>query len=158
MHEVSFRSCVCTDLNRVQNFVEQLYTTEPGERKTHPDIQLTFAEFECRPEKGEIIVFEQSNELIGYAILVFFWSNEFGGDIIEVDEMVIEQKSRSRGIGPAFFNWLEQGAAYSCVGYALQTSAENEAAKKLSKKMGFLPAQNQYYIKLCSAKPSNRPD
>jgi GNAT superfamily N-acetyltransferase len=144
MHEVSFRSCVCTDLNRVQNFVEQLYTTEPGQRKTHPDIQLTFAEFECRPEKGEIIVFEQSNE--------------FGGDIIEVDEMVIEQKSRSRGIGPAFFNWLEQGAAYSCVGYALQTSAENEAAKKLSKKMGFLPAQNQYYIKLCSAKPSNRPD
>lgn len=148
MHHTSFRKCAHAELESIQNFVEQLYTPELGEHTSCPDIKLTFAEFESRPEKGEIIVFEKNNELIGYAILVFFWSNEFGGDIIEIDEMVINQNFRSSGIGAAFFCWLD--SAYSCVGYALQTSERNEAARKLSEKAGFLPARNQYYIKLRS--------
>ncbi|MBC7996934.1 MAG: GNAT family N-acetyltransferase [Leptolyngbya sp.] len=143
----SFRQCHHSDLSRVQKLVLQLYETDPGEYPVRPEIEKTFSEFDSHPEKGKIIVFERDGEIVGYAILVFFWSNEFGGDIIEIDEILIERKYRRLGIGKKFFSWLDN--EYSkCCGYALQTTEHNESAIALYKSIGFRASRNEYFIKL----------
>ncbi len=131
--------------------VDQLYESDPGEVPACPDVRLTFAEFERRPEKGTIIAFDQRGKLVGYAILVNFWSNEFRGDIIEIDELLIEQEYRGQGIATEFFRWLES-AERNCVGYALQVSPSNQAAIELYRKSGFVTSHNQYFVKLRSGR------
>lgn len=141
-----FRHCHQEDLQAVATLVTELYSDDPGEFPAQPDIRATFDELARRPEKGQIIVFELEGDLVGYAILVFFWSNEFGGDIIEIDEMVVSSKHRSRGIGKAFFTWLD--STYTgCAGYALQTTEHNEMARKLYQAAGFKQSKNTYFIK-----------
>lgn len=142
-----FRQCKLSDLNAVALLVQQLYAADPGELPAHPNIESTFAEFERQPEKGKIIVIEHTGTVVGYAILVFFWSNEFGGDIIEIDELLIDERYRNLGIGKAFFQWLDSEYP-SAVGYALQTSEKNELAKKLYRSAGFVRSRNEYFIKL----------
>lgn len=149
MQKTTFRKCALPDLETVALLVDQLYTNDPGEDRVHPDLNLTFAEFERHPEKGHIIVFEQEGKLVGYALLVFFWSNEFGGDIIEIDEMVVDGTYRGRGIGKEFFLWLDSTFC-NCRGYALQTSVQNEMARKLYESVGFVASKNRYFIKLRS--------
>jgi GNAT superfamily N-acetyltransferase len=79
--------------------------------------------------------------------LVFFWSNEFSGDIIEIDEMVVDEKYRGLGIGKAFFLWLDSTFC-GCRGFALQTSLKNEMARRLYESVGFVASRNRYFIKL----------
>lgn len=77
---VHFRICTEADLPSVQNHVLSLYTEDPPGREMNPaKILNTFREFASKPEKGQIIVFDLSNKVVGYAILVLFWSNEYGG-------------------------------------------------------------------------------
>lgn len=147
MSNTTFRQCALADLETVAHFVDQLYTTDPGEVPANPDVKLTFAEFERHPEKGNIIVFEQEGKLVGYALLVFFWSNEFRGDIIEIDEMVVDEKYRGSGIGKAFFRWMDSTFC-GCRGFALQTSPKNEMARRLYESVGFVASKNRYFIKL----------
>jgi hypothetical protein len=52
MSKTTFRQCALPDLETVAHFVDQLYTTDPGEVPTRPDVKLTFAEFKRHP-KGQ---------------------------------------------------------------------------------------------------------
>ena len=149
MTQPIFRPCLKADLPALARLVEQLYISDPGDAPANPDITLTFAEFERHPQKGRIVLFDLGGEVAGYAILVFFWSNEFGGDFVEIDELLVDEKHRGSGIGRAFFAWLALNYQ-DCAGYALQVSARNEEARKLYLSVGFEPARSQYMVKLGS--------
>ena len=147
--DVQFRVCTEADLPIVQNHVLSLYRKElPGMEMTSSKIRSTFKEFTLRPEKGRIIAFEMDNTVVGYAILVFFWSNEFGGDFIEVDELFVQEGYRNRGIGKMFFHWLEETWYGKAVGLALQTLPSNERAIAFYKRMGFSVSKNLHFMKV----------
>jgi hypothetical protein len=44
--------------------------------------------------------------LLGYALLIPYWSNEFGGVLLFVDELFVLREVRNRGIGHSFFRFL----------------------------------------------------
>lgn len=146
---VEFRACTEADLPMVQNHASSLYREDPqGMEMTPNKIQKTFREFSLKAEKGHIMVFEIDNTVIGYAILVFFWSNEFGGDFIEVDELFVQKEYRNRGIGKTFFKSLEETWQGKAVALALQTTPTNERAIALYKHMGFSVSRNFHLIKV----------
>jgi len=147
MAEIVFRACTRNDLEALQRLVQELYKSDPGEYPVEPDIHPTFAELKSHPEKGQIVVFQQGSELVGYAILVFFWSNEFGGDFIEIDELLVASRFQGQGVGKKFFKWLET-FEHKCVGYALQVHPENERAIALYKSAGFAPSRSRYWVKI----------
>src|ERR1700751_6198724 len=60
------------------------------------------------PWVGQIVLFLEGAEVRGYALLVPYWSNEFGGPLLFVDEVFVASGFRSRGIGRRFFSYLEQ--------------------------------------------------
>ena len=146
--DLQFRDCTEADLPIVQNYVISLYKKAPlGMEMTPMKIHQTFQEFTLKPEKGRIIVFEIDNRVVGYAILVFFWSNEFGGDVIEIDELFVQEDYRDRGIGKTFFQWLEETWHSQAVAFALQTTPTNERAIAFYQRMGFSLSKNFHWIK-----------
>ena len=147
MLDVIFRTCLASETSNVQELVDDLYRAYPGVDGVEPDIALTVAEFERHPEKGRVIVFELNGQPVGYAILVFFWSNEFRGDVIEIDELFIDNRNRGRGIGSWFFAWLESSYPES-VALALQVSETNTAAARFYERAGFRASLNRHLFKL----------
>jgi GNAT superfamily N-acetyltransferase len=143
-----YRLCRREDLPAVQALVDELYETDMPEVGVHPRIAPTFDEFERHPDKGRIMVFDHDGQVIGYAIIVFFWSNEYGGDVIEIDEMVVAKLHRGKGFGSSFFAWLEKEFP-DHVALALQVSERNPA-KRMYERVGFALSRNQYLIRLRS--------
>jgi GNAT superfamily N-acetyltransferase len=146
---VNFRACSEGDLVIVQNYVLSLYQEDPSAMEMTPSkIQATFWEFTNKPQKGRIVVFEQDNKVVGYAIIVFFWSNEYGGDFVEIDELFVHEDYRGHGIGTAFFEWLEKTWAKKAVALSLQATPSNESAFAFYQRRGFRAARNRHLMKL----------
>ncbi len=143
--KIVFRACTKSDLPTVQQFVLALYSESMVVPKNM--VQRTFEEFETHPEKGRILVFETDGGLIGYTILVFFWSNEFGSDVIEIDELFVQEDYRSRGISTAFFSWLTKEYESKSAVFGLQTTPANVRAATLYQRLGFVRSQNNHFLK-----------
>jgi ribosomal protein S18 acetylase RimI-like enzyme len=94
------------------------------------------------PNKGKIVVFEVNQQIIGYAVLVWVWTNEFGSDILWIDEIAIEERNRGKGIGKKFFSWLQTEYGNSPA-FSLLVSDYNHKAKKLYQEIGFKQVQTQ---------------
>lgn len=145
---VRFRTAEAVDWETVQDFVLSLYNEDLSETVMMPErVQRTFQELQLRPEKGRIIVFERDHKLVGYAILIFFWSNEFGGDFVEIDELFVDKTERSRGIGAAFFQWLEAQFRGKAVALGLQVAPTNDRAFEFYRRMGFNPSPDRHLWK-----------
>ena len=89
-----------------------------------------------------MVVIESQQQVIGYAVIVWVWTNEFGSDILWIDEIVIDENYRGQGIGKKFFSWLESTYGNSPA-FSLLVSERNQKAKGLYQDIGFKPIQTQ---------------
>lgn len=143
---LTIRSATRADLFAVQNLVEELYSEDANCRHANPSIFLTYQEFKKRPDKGTLVVFDAGDDLAGYAILIFFWSNEYRSNLIEIDELFVKNQFRGQGLGQAFFQWLETEFPNEA-GLTLQVAHANPRAKQLYEKLGFSVSRNIHMIK-----------
>ncbi len=109
-------------------------------------IDATFEHFQTHPQSGSILVIEQQARLVGYAILVNFWSNEYGGNLLVIDELYLTQPSRGNGIGSAFLDHLIQSRYNNWVGLRLEVLPYNQRALQLYEKMGFKKSDRSYLL------------
>lgn len=144
--KVIFRHCRSEDLPQVQVLVNDLYDADSNVKGLRPAISLSFSEFEKHPDKGRLIVLEQAEAVVGYCIIVFFWSNEYGGNIIDIDELNLAAHVRGKGLGSALFAWLADEFAHALVGFSLQVSHENHRARRFYERLGFSESRNQHLI------------
>ncbi len=82
-------------------------------------------------------VFEYEKNIAGYALLARTWSQEAGGEVIWIEEIYISPDYRSRGIGKAFFRFLENEYAPKAKRFRLEVEKENERAVSLYRSLGF---------------------
>jgi GNAT superfamily N-acetyltransferase len=136
-----FRDCKRSDLKALQELVEELYYTDAGPNADVPAISFTYRSLSAKPDKGRLVVFESGGELVGYAILIFFFSSEFGGDIIDIDEILVTEAARGKGVGNSFFEWISK-TYKKAVGWSLQVRPGNKRARKLYESLGFLTSAN----------------
>lgn len=94
------------------------------------------------PSAGQVVLFRSGRELRGYALLVPYWSNEFGGTLLCIDELFVVSGSRNRGIGRSFFRYLEQQRPFAPVSLALGVSPGNRRARRLYESLGFVEHRN----------------
>jgi ribosomal protein S18 acetylase RimI-like enzyme len=107
---------------------------------------VTVAHLLAHPAAGQIVVFEE-NGIVGYAILIPYWSNEFGGTILFVDELYVKPEARGRGIGHRFFEYLETAIPYEAVVLALEVSPANVRARRLYESLGFVARKHAVLIR-----------
>jgi len=143
---MKFREAVETDLDSVQRLMNGLYDEDPNVHGLRPDVHLTYLEFLNHPDKGRLIAFEKDGMVAGYAIIVFFWSNEYGSNLVEIDELFVDGHFRGGGLGTKFFSWLQVTFGSVSAGWTLQVARSNSAAIKLYDSLGFKNSRNQHMI------------
>jgi len=143
---VSFNVYQDNDYKDLMQMIVSLYAEDAeGEQISEIKIKSTIAEFQENPQKINIYMFKNNDENIGYAILVFFWSNEFGGNIITIDELYVLKNYRGKGIAAEFLSYIK--GIKGTVALQLETTPSNLRALNYYKRLGFSPSQNTHLIK-----------
>ena len=144
-----YREMKKVDQETLTHLILNLYKEDQGEISiTEEKIQRTFRALLEHPEKGAIIVIEHDDKVIGYAILINYWSNEFGGNIITIDELYVAELFREQGIGTNFLQYLKRTLDSTTVAIQLEVEPKNTKAHALYIKLGFKPNKNIQMI-LC---------
>jgi ribosomal protein S18 acetylase RimI-like enzyme len=107
------------------------------------------------PEAGRMVLIELDSQLCGYAILVPFWSNEFGGNMVFVDELYIMPAFRSRGLGRGLFTMIERDRPFDAVGVFLEVSRTNLSAWRLYESVGLVERSQMGMAKRFSTNSKN---
>ena len=82
--------------------------------------------------RGEVLLLESDGDTIGYAILVYFFSLEYGGDTVLLDELFIKEKHRGSGLGrQAISVILERCRKKGAHAVQLEVGNDNRRAARL---------------------------
>lgn len=144
-----FRPFEAHDHPSLREWIKQYYTEDhPDFEMTDEQIDLTLNEFSKHPEKGCILMLTEGDEPVGYCIVVYFWSNERGGNILNIDELFITAAHRGKGLGSTFLKELMTHPLEGSVAFELVTTPHNARARELYKKLGFQESSDIHLEKL----------
>lgn len=135
-----WRPATATDEDLIVSMCVALFTEDPGEPMSPQQIRGTLARFRDEPWRGRAVVVEVAGQVVGYALLVSFWSNEYGGEIVTVDELYVAAPHRGRGLGSGLFEALSRDRALwpaGAVAQELEVTPGNSRARALYERMGF---------------------
>lgn len=92
---------------------------------------------------GAIYLAGPARAPIGYVVICFGWSVEFGGMDGFVDEIYIRPAVRGRGIGSEILMSLPKALAGAGLkALHLEVARDNDRARKLYEKLHFVPREN----------------
>ena len=80
-------------------------------------------------------IFEDAEEIQGYAMVAKSFSTEFGKPCIWIEDLYIKEAYRGMGIGSMFFDFIQE--KYTDAIFRLEVEEENERAIKVYEKNGF---------------------
>lgn len=138
-----WRPAAAPDTEEIVAMCLALYREDPGaERVVAGGIRATLDRFRREPQRGRAVVAEAGAGagVVGYALLVPFWSNGLGGLVCEVDELYVRPAHRDGGIGSSLFQAIAAGRFGAHVAIVLGVSAGNERARRLYRRLGFRAA------------------
>lgn len=144
---LSIRPYRDADFDVIVPMVKEMHRNAAGH--THistENVCNTIAHFHAHPDSGSIWILEWSSELCGYAILVDFYSNDWNGLLIFLDELFVVEQYRNKGIGKMFLGWLRENYSATAAAILLETTPDNDRAASLYQRFGFEPAENNYWI------------
>jgi len=135
---IKYRQFKPQDGPNVAGLIRNLYAEDPSDRPMLPEkIAKTFDALTRHPDLGTIIVLENEDEIVGYSIIINFWSNEYGGNVSFIDELYIKKEFRAKGIGTNFIKYLAENKFKDAVALRLEVTQNNKKAQKLYESLGF---------------------
>ncbi len=82
-------------------------------------------------------IFEENGAAIGYSMLAISYSTEFGGICVWIEDLYMKPQYRGKGVGTAFFAFLESEYGKKAVRFRLEVEGGNAGAIAMYKKSGF---------------------
>ena len=127
----SFKPLEITDIEVITQMMQDFYAID-----NYPmDVEVTktlFQEFISNEHLGKSWLIYSENEIVGYIILTFIFSFEYGGKIAFVDELFIKETARGKGIGKEAIQFIQQEVPkLSLKLLYLEVEPHNENAQKL---------------------------
>lgn len=123
-------------------FLEMVYRFyhSPAVLHTIPQVyaENTFDELMSENPFAICYIIEHNNEVAGYVLLAMTYSNEVGSRVLWIDELWIEEKFRSCGLGGQVFDFLHEEYK-DCGRLRLEVAAENHGAIRLYTRRGYRP-------------------
>ena len=86
-----------------------------------------------------------------YLQLSFTYSTEAGGRVIWVEELYVRPQYQGRGLGGAFFRFLEETYAGQAARIRLEVEPDNDGARRLYGRVGF---EELPYMQMCRDFPA----
>jgi ribosomal protein S18 acetylase RimI-like enzyme len=146
--QMNFRAYRYADFSELKSMIYALYSEDPDKESiTDAKISKTIKELRINPIKGRIIIFEKDKVTIGYSILIFYWSDEYGGDILHIDELYVKPEHRQRGIATSFFKHISRTFKDKIVAVQLEVTPSNSKAMNYYRKLGFEKTVSTHLIR-----------
>ena len=143
-----FRMFYKDDLAELEQMILGLYQEDPpGEEMSFEKIRRTVEELLSYPEKGIINIFRVDDDIVGYAIVIYYWSNEYGGNIASIDEFYVKPLWRGKRIGTSFLERIAIDNANNLKGIQLEVTPANHKAFAYYSRNGFSPKANRHLFR-----------
>jgi ribosomal protein S18 acetylase RimI-like enzyme len=135
----------------ISQMIKELYQSlgASNDYITDKKIQATFEQLQVQPTTLQLEVLELEGVIVGYALLFKFWYNEFGGMVLNIDELFVRSEFRGKGIASHYLRSLEKRKD-DFVALSLEVSSENKGAFDLYKRMGFKEKETVTLYKIAS--------
>ncbi len=125
-----------THADDVLRMMHALYAPdEPAARDRFP---RTIDTLLADPSRGRIVLIDVGGRVGGYALLIPYWSNEFGGTLLFIDEIFVEETFRGQGIARSLFEFVATTRPFDAVALALEVAPYNTRARALYERVGFV--------------------
>ena len=127
----TFKPLEIADIEIITQMMQDFYAID-----NYPmDVEVTktlFQEFISNEHLGKSWLIYSENEIVGYIILTFIFSFEYGGKIAFVDELFIKETARGKGIGKEAIQFIQaEVPKLSLKLLYLEVEPHNENAQKL---------------------------
>lgn len=127
----TFKPLEISDISIITQMMQDFYAID-----NYPmDVEVTktlFQEFISNEHHGKSWIIYSKNEIVGYIILTFIFSFEYGGKIAFVDELFIKETARGKGFGKEVIRFIQQEVPkLSLKLLYLEVEPHNENAQKL---------------------------
>ena len=127
----TFKPLEITDISTITQMMQDFYAID-----NYPmDVEVAknlFHEFISNENLGKSWLIYSENEIVGYIILTFIFSFEYGGKIAFVDELFIQETARGKGFGKEAIQFIQQEVPkLSLKLLYLEVEPHNENAQKL---------------------------
>ena len=127
----TFKPLEISDISIITQMTQDFYAID-----NYPmDVEVAktlFQEFISNEHLGKSWLIYSENEIVGYIILTFVFSFEYGGKIAFVDELFIKETARGKGIGKEAIQFIQQEVPkLSLKLLYLEVEPHNENAQKL---------------------------
>ena len=127
----TFKPLEISDISIITQMMQDFYAID-----NYPmDIEVAktlFQEFISNENLGKSWLIYSENEIVGYIILTFIFSFEYGGKIAFVDELFIKETARGKGFGKEAIQFIQREVPkLSLKLLYLEVEPHNENAQKL---------------------------
>ncbi len=148
---LTFRPYQISDFEDLENMIFDLYADDKATTvgsMSSENVKKTIDRWTQSPSELDIVMFTIEAEIVGYALLTWFWSNEFGGRMLMIDELLVKEAFRKQGIASRFFDHLFSEKRYDEVGYLLEVGTEKKKTAAFYEKMGFQSFKTKHLFRL----------
>lgn len=127
----TFKPLEIADIEIITQMMQDFYAID-----NYPmDVEVAktlFQEFISNEHLGKSWLMYSKNEIVGYIILAFIFSFEYGGKIAFVDELFIKETARGKGFGKEAIQFIQSEVSkLSLKLLYLEVEPHNENAQKL---------------------------
>ena len=127
----TFKPLEITDISTITQMMQDFYAIDNYPMNVEVTKNL-FHEFISNEHLGKSWLIYSENEIVGYIILTFIFSFEYGGKIAFVDELFIKETARGKGIGKEAIQFIQKEVPkLSLKLLYLEVEPHNENAQKL---------------------------
>ena len=127
----SFKPLEITDISTITQMMQDFYAIDNYPMDVEVAKEL-FQEFISNENLRKSWLIYSENEIVGYIILTFIFSFEYGGKIAFVDELFIKETARGKGIGKEAIQFIQREVPkLSLKLLYLEVEPHNENAQKL---------------------------
>lgn len=130
-NDIRFERLTYSDIDTIVLLMQDFYAKDhyPIDTEKSKELFKTFIENETL---GKSWLIYHNNEAVGYVILTFIFSFEYGGTIAFLDELYLSEKARGKGIGKATLQFVQTEALKLKLKIIyLEVEEHNENAQKL---------------------------
>ncbi len=148
IENITYREMRKGDTKIVAEYIKELFREDPTPQGMNgKKIERTIKTLLKHKSNGTIFVMEVGKEIIGYATLINFWSNEYGGNIVYIDELFVRKEWRGKGVATKFIQYLAKKKINNAVSLFLEVTPQNKKAEELYKRIGFEVHKNKRMTK-----------
>jgi ribosomal protein S18 acetylase RimI-like enzyme len=143
----TFRIAVAADLEALHSMISE-YHREDNVAVAATIARSAVAELVANPQLGQVWVLCDGDRRVGYAVLTFGFSIEFGGRDAFIDELYIAEEFRGRGWGRLAINTMaEKGREAGVHALHLEVTRGNTRALELYRSSGY--EEHDRYLMTC---------